>query len=129
MLVPALAALGLAGIIVGILALRTVSAIARRETPPRGWRSGRAIAFAAGGVLAVLSWSLRETLSYAGEGPGGPGTVVGLPFFVAFVDATGQGGVSFLTVPLALLNAAFWFLVPQLGLALYGILRLKERSS
>lgn len=128
MLVPALAALGLAGIVVGILALRYVSMVARRETTFRGWRRGRAIAFAAGGVLAVLSWSLRETLSYAGEGPDGPGTVVGLPFFVAFVDAAGRGGVSFLTVPLALLNAAFWFLVPQLGLALYGILRLKERS-
>ncbi len=128
MLVPALAALGLAGIIAGVFALRTVSAVARRATPPRGWRHGRMLAFAAGGVLAVLSWVLRESLSYAGEGPEGPGTVVGLPFFVAFIDAAGRGGMSFLTVPLVLLNAVFWFLVPQLGLALYGILRLKETS-
>lgn len=128
MLVPALAALGLVGIIAGIVALRYVSTVARRETTMRGWRRGRAIAFGAGGALALLSWFLRESLSYAGEGPNGPGTVIGLPFFVAFVDGAGRGGVSFLTVPLALLNAAFWFLVPQLGLALYGILRLKEAS-
>ena len=128
MLVPALAALGLAGIIAGIFALRAVSAVARRASPPRGWRRGRMLAFAAGGALAVLSWVLRESLSYAGEGPDGPGTVVGLPFFVAFIDATGRGGMSFLTVPLALLNAVFWFLVPQMGLAFYGILRAKETA-
>jgi len=54
--------------------------------------------------------------------------VIGVPFFVAFVDASGKGGISLLTAPLALLNAVFWFLLPQLVLALYGILRSKEEA-
>jgi len=122
-MVPALAALGLLGIVLGALAFRYASALGRRALPPPGWRGGRIAALAAGALLAAGSWVLRDGLSYAGEGPNGPGTVIGLPFFVAFVDADGRGGVSFLTLPLALLNAAFWFLLPQLILALYGILR------
>ncbi|MDX1375117.1 MAG: hypothetical protein R3357_06100 [Burkholderiales bacterium] len=118
MRVPLFAALGLAGLVAGALALRYV---ARRSS-----RGARLAAYGAGAVLALLSWFARESLAYVAEGPDGPGTVIGLPFFVAFVDAGGKGGVSFLTAPLALLNAAFWFLLPQCGLALYGMLRRKE---
>jgi len=118
MLVPLLAALGLAGIIAGALAWRYAAA---RSAP-----AAKLAAYGAGAALALASWFARESLAYAGEGPDGPGTVIGVPFFVAFVDASGKGGITFLTAPLALLNAAFWFLLPQCGLALYGMLRRRE---
>ena len=119
MVVPLLAALGLAGIVVGLLALRTLW--------PRTGRAAKSGALGIGAVLALLSWFARDSLAYPGEGPNGAGIVVGIPFFVAFVDATGQGGVTFLTAPLALLNAAFWFLLPQSALALYGMLRRRGK--
>lgn len=118
MLVPLLAALGLAGIIAGVLAWRYAAA--------RSGRAAMAVAYGAGALLALASWFARDAFAYAGEGPDGPGTVIGVPFFVAFVDASGRGGISFLTAPLALLNAAFWFLLPQCGLALYARLRRRE---
>jgi len=95
----------------------------------RAGRAARGAAYGVGVVLALLSWFARDSLAYAGEGPNGPGTVIGIPFFVAFVDAGGRGGISFLTAPLALLNAAFWFLLPQTTLALYGMLRQKEAGT
>ncbi|KPK03496.1 MAG: hypothetical protein AMJ64_15515 [Betaproteobacteria bacterium SG8_39] len=118
MVVPLLAAFGLAGIVAGALALRYASR--------HSGRAANAAAYGIGAVLALASWFARESLAYAGEGPSGPGTVIGVPFFVAFVDASGKGGITFLTAPLALANAAFWFLLPQCALALYGMLRRKE---
>jgi len=120
MLVPLLAALGLIGIVAGALAWRYAA--------PRAGRAAKGVAYAVGAALALGSWLARESLAYAGVGPNGPGTVIGVPFFVAFVDASGKGGISLLTAPLALLNAVFWFLLPQLVLALYGILRSKEEA-
>ena len=122
-MVAALAALGLAGVIAGLFAIRYCAA-ARRDAR---WRAVRAASYAAGALLAVGSYALRGRLSYAGEGPEGPGTVVGIPFFVAFTDASGAGGVTFLTVPLALLNALFWFLLPQLLLAAFALTRRRKR--
>ena len=122
-MVGALAALGLAGVIAGLFALRYclgVGADAR-------WKALRAASYALGLVLAVGSYVLRAQLSYAGEGPNGPGTVIGIPFFVAFTDAGGAGGVSFLTVPLALLNGVFWFLLPQFLLAAIALAQRKRR--
>ena len=121
MLVPLLAAFGLVGVITGVLALRYAS--------PRSGRAAKALAYGAGAALALASWFARESFTYAGQGPDGPGTVIGVPFFVAFIDATGKGGITFLTVPLALANAAFWFLLPQCGLVLYGILRRRRATS
>ncbi|MEJ2175855.1 MAG: hypothetical protein P8Y76_13355 [bacterium] len=121
MLVPLLAALGLIGIVAGTLAWR--------HAAPRSGRAAKSVAYGIGLVLALLSWFARDSLAYAGDGPNGPGTVIGIPFFVAFVDATGKGGVTFLTVPLALLNAVFWFLLPQFVLALTGMLRAKGAAS
>jgi len=119
-LVPLLAALGLAGIIAG--------ALAWRHATPRAGCAAKGLTYGIGAALAAASWLARDSLAYAGEGPNGPGTVIGIPFFVAFVDADGKGGISFLTAPLALLNAAFWFLLPQLFLALYGMLRGREAA-
>jgi len=121
MLVPLLAALGLIGIVAGTLAWR--------HAAPRSGRAAKSVAYGIGAALAAASWFARDSLAYAGEGPNGPGTVIGIPFFVAFVDATGKGGMTFLTAPLALLNAAFWFLLPQIVLALYGMLRAKRAAS
>jgi hypothetical protein len=120
-LVPLLAALGLVGIIAG--------ALAWRHAARRAGRVAMGVAYGAGAALALASWFARESLAYAGEGPAGPGTVIGVPFFIAFVDAGGQGGITFLTAPLALANAAFWFLLPQCALALYGMLRRKGAAT
>ena len=120
MLVPLLAALGLVGIIAG--------ALAWRHAARRAGRMAMGVAYGIGAALALASWLARDSLAYAGEGPNGPGTVIGIPFFVAFVDAGGKGGMTFLTAPLALLNAAFWFLLPQLFLALYGMLHAREAA-
>lgn len=117
MLVPLLAALGLIGIVAGTLAWR--------HAAPRSGRAAMIVAYGIGAGLALLSWFARDSLAYAGEGPNGPGTVIGIPFFVAFIDSAGKGGITFLTIPLALANAAFWFLLPQIVLALHGMLRAK----
>jgi len=119
-LVPLLAALGLVGIIAG--------ALAWHHAARRAGRVAMGVAYGIGAALALASWLARDSLAYAGEGPNGPGTVIGIPFFVAFVDAAGKGGMTFLTAPLALLNAAFWFLLPQLFLALYGMLHAREAA-
>jgi hypothetical protein len=121
MLVPLLAALGLIGIVAGTLAWRYAS--------PRAGGAAKSVAYAIGAGLAAASWFARDSLAYAGDGPNGPGTVIGIPFFVAFVDATGEGGVTFLTAPLALANAAFWFLLPQCVLALRGMLRRRQATT
>ena len=103
--------------IAGLFALR----YCLRARSDARWKALRAASYVLGAVLAVGSYVLRSQLSYAGEGPGGPGTVVGIPFFVAFTDASGAGGVTFLTVPLALLNGVFWFLLPQFLLAVLAL--------
>lgn len=120
MRVPLLAALGLIGIVAG--------ALAWRHAAPRTGRAAKSAAYGVGAVLALASWFARDSLAYTGVGPNGPGTVIGIPFFVAFVDATGKGGMTFLTAPLALLNGAFWFLLPQPVLALYGMLRGRQEA-
>ncbi|MBI3372862.1 MAG: hypothetical protein HY017_14045 [Betaproteobacteria bacterium] len=119
----AFAALGLAGVIAGLFALRYCLGV----RTDRLWKSLRAASYLLGAVLAACSYALRGHLSYAGDGPDGPGTVIGIPFFVAFTDASGAGGVTFLTVPLALLNAVFWFLLPQLPLAAFALMQRNKR--
>lgn len=122
-MVGAFAALGLIGLIAGLFALRYCLGVRKDAI----WKALRAGSYVLGAVLAVCSYVLRGDLSYAGEGPDGPGTVIGIPFFIAFTDASGAGGVSFLTVPLALLNAVFWFLLPQLLLAAFALTRRNGR--
>ena len=122
-MVGALAALGLSGVIAGLFALRYCLGV---RSDAR-WKALRAASYVLGVVLAAGSYALRDHLSYAGEGPNGPGTVIGIPFFVAFTDASGAGGVSFLTVPLALLNGVFWFLLPQFLLAALTLTHRKKR--
>lgn len=112
-MVGAFAALGLAGLVAGLFALRYCLGMHKDAL----WKALRAGSYLLGAVLAVCSYVLRGYLSYAGEGPDGPGTVIGIPFFVAFAGADGAGSISFLTVPLALLNGVFWFLLPQFPLA------------
>jgi len=119
-LVPLLAALGLIGIVAGTLAWRYAA--------PRSGRAAKSVAYGIGAALAAASWFARDSLAYVGDGPNGPGTVIGIPFFVAFIDSAGKGGITFLTLPLALLNAAFWFLLPQVVLALTGRLRGKAEA-
>lgn len=124
MAVPLSALIGLLGIVLGILALRTLERDLRRSGVVPAWKAARWCALSIGVLLAVGSWLGREWLSYSGNGPQAPGTVVGWPFFVAFRNAGEAGGITFLTFPLAVLNAAFWFLLPQL---LLWLLPLRPR--
>ena len=50
--------------------------------------------------------------------PGGIAYIIGIPFFVSFRDADGMGQGNPFPQPGLIANALFWFLVPQIILAI-----------
>jgi hypothetical protein len=116
-------ALGLAGLAAGITALW----LNLRGAPPGGdaarWRAARTAAFAIGLVLGGVSIPLTFQLGYPVETWEGHGHVVGVPFFVAYTDWSGQDYLSVLSFADVAGNSVFWFLVPQLALWLWAARR------
>ncbi len=74
---------------------------------------------ALGLALAVGSWLLTFFMGYPVSVEPKPGRVVGIPFFVAYFDSEGRDYVGPLTLPGAIANSLFWFLVPQLVLRFF----------
>lgn len=127
-IVVVLAGLGLVGIVVGLYAVYAAGKFATRGPTPAKWRLLRLSALAIGVVLGVATWPLTAWMGYPIETPSGVGRVVGLPFFVAFFDSTGRDYVGPLTMPAAIANIVFWFMVPQLAL-LFGGHYWRKRAS
>ena len=117
---------GLAGIVVGLLALRSVARSSRDDS--RGWRIARIGALVVGVIVGLASWRLTYWMGYPIPTPDGPARLVGLPFFVASFDSEGRDYVSDWTLWGCIGNVLFWFMVPQIALALYGRRSRHERQ-
>ena len=119
-LVPVLALVGLAGLVAGVLALRSIARTSRLAQASPHWRTLRLGGVVLGVVLGVASWPLTFWMGYPVATPEGPGRVVGLPFFAAFFDSAGRDYVGPLTFISCTANSVFWFMVPQLLIAISG---------
>jgi hypothetical protein len=113
-----LALVGLAGITVGVFALRSIARVSSDDAS--GWRVARVVMVILGVILGVASWPLTYWMGYSIPTPDGPVRLVGLPFFVASFDSQGRDYVSELTLWGCIGNVLFWFMVPQIALASSG---------
>jgi hypothetical protein len=105
-------------IILGFLALRYTK---RRLCKVKNsyQRKLRKVALIAGGVLAAASWPCTFLLGYPYSFGDETGRIVGIPFVVAYFDSAGKDYVSSFMLPAMIGNAAFWFTVPHILLAVY----------
>lgn len=101
---PFLVVLGLVGIVTGLYAIYATGKFAASGTAPAKWRLLRLSALIIGVVLGAATWPLTAWMGYPIETPGGAGRVVGLPFFVAFLDSMGRDYVGPLTILAAIAN-------------------------
>jgi hypothetical protein len=111
---------GIIGIVAGVLAWRYVARSASKSPSSAPWRAIRVTAIISGIVLAVVTYRWVTSLGYSISTPEGAVRIVGLPFFVAYFDSTGNDYVGWITYVGALGNIIFWFLAPQLAAALYA---------
>lgn len=118
-LVIVLALIGLAGIIAGLVALRRNWQRAKGGTAVVPHQRRLWVVLALGLALAVGSWLLTFFMGYPVSVEPKPGRVVGIPFFVAYFDSEDRDYVGPLTLPRAIANSLFWFLVPQLVLRFF----------
>src|SRR5215813_6840665 len=109
---------GLAGIVAGFFALRSIARTSRGVRPSR-WLTVRISSVAVGLILGVASWPLTYWMAYSMATPEGPARIVGLPFFVAFFDSAGRDYVSAWTLWGCVGNVLFWFMVPQIAVSIY----------
>ena len=120
--ITAFATIGLVGLVVGVFALRFISRVQRSGETPPNWRRLRWTTLVFGALLGIGSWPLTFLMGYPIATPEGPGRIVGLPFFVAFFDSAGRDYVGSVTLLGCIANLAFWFMVPQMIVAVYGAL-------
>jgi hypothetical protein len=113
-----MAIVGLAGLVAGVFALRTAARVSRSTELPPHWRRGRITAIVIGAILGAASWPLTFWMGYPLATPEGTARIVGIPFFVAFFDSAGRDYVGPITLVGCLANCAFWFMVPQVFVAI-----------
>ena len=75
-------------------------------------------ALVVGVLLGTASWPLTYWMGYPIRVEAEAGRIAGFPFFVAYFDSEGRDYVGPLTMPGAVANSLFWFLVPQFVLFL-----------
>ncbi len=109
-----LALVGLVGIVAGFMALRKNWVNAKNHQECMSHQHWFWVLLAIGVVLGVASWPLTFFMGYPVNVEPQPGRVVGIPFFVAYFDSEGRDYVGPLTVPGAIANSIFWFLIPQI---------------
>ena len=124
-----LAILGLSSLVCGTLAFRAIRRSATDGADRTVTRS-RKFALVVGAVLGLASWPLTGWMSYPyADATGSVGRVAGVPFIVAYFDAGGADYVGPLTMPAVVLNAVFWFLVPQIVMYVAFARRLRHRAT
>ena len=116
-LIVGLGLVGLAGIVGGVFALRSVARLSRGDH--HGSRAAQIAAIVVGLIIGLASWPLTYWMGYSIPTSDGPARLVGLPFFVASFDKEGRDYVSDWTLWACVGNVLFWFMVPQIALAFY----------
>ena|ERR1041385_6456081 len=123
---------GIAGLIVGVFALRSIRRTSTGAlSKPPNWRTRWIVAFTAGILLGGTCFFLTGLawLSYPMSEPGGTGHVVGIPFIVAYIDAQGSDYVGAITWIGTVGNMVFWCLVPAIALWVHAaIWRRRNRA-
>ncbi len=127
--VIAIACLGLAGIILGVVALRGNWQFVKAKPNQVRNRTWLAVALVLGVVLDGASWPLTYWMGYPIHVEAEPGRVVGIPFFVAYFDSAGRDYVGPLTMPGVIANSLFWFAVPQIFLYAFNRRRKEEHEA
>src|SRR5262249_17162242 len=118
MIIVLLDIIGLLGIGAGIWAVRWLKRARLSQSLSQSQRRLRLAALILGAVIALASWPLTYAMGYPYSTPEGVGRVVGIPFMTAFFDSEGLDYVGDLTVFAVIGNMIFWFLLPQLILAI-----------
>jgi hypothetical protein len=115
-IVLAFSFLGVLGIGLGLAALWKNF----KGGPPRisadAWRNARIAVAVVGLGLGGLTVPMTFSMGYPVETADGHGRVVGIPFFVAYIDRLGEEYLSSLSLAGAVGNGVFWFLTPQFAL-------------
>jgi phosphate/sulfate permease len=120
---------GLAGLVAGAWALRSVQRRARAGTPPPYWGRLRVLAVIAGLCVAIVPFVFSTFLGYPVSGPDGTGRIIGVPFAAAFFDSEGNDFVGPITLVATAANSMFWFMIPQLALAASGWFLARPRAT
>jgi len=126
--VLAISLLGFAGLGGGAAALWANLRGAAPRLSPGAWRAAQLISVAAGVVFGLLSAALTFSMGYPVETADGNGRVVGIPFFVAYIDRLGQEYLSSLSLAGLIGNGVFWFLVPKVVVFLWAERRRLPRT-
>jgi len=118
--------LGLVGILAGVVALWHNGITAATGSRPRHWRLVLIAALGVGMLLAASQFSIAFMPGYAFDNGEGEGTAVGFPFLVVYFDSAGRDYPALSGV---CMNAVFWFMAPQIFIALYAWRRARRSES
>ena len=125
-----IALLGLAGVLFGVWTLIASFLLAWQPAGMSDWRARRNRALLIGLLLAVVAFAAQNMglLGYPIIAEREYWWVVGIPFPAAAFDKRGQDFIGVLTPLFMILNAFFWFLVPQMALFYRGRAHAKPRA-
>ena len=120
--------IGLAGLLFGVWASIAAFLPSRQPAGLPDWPARRTRAFGFGLLLGLVVFAGQCGLwfGYPLIQNGESWWVVGIPFPAAMFDHHGHDYIGLLTLPFFIVNAFFWFLVPQMVLFYRGCARIKS---
>ena len=117
--VVVLAFLGLGGMVVGTWALVAAFLPTSQFQQYSHWWLWRSAMLVVGVLSGWATWRFPLVLGYHRTFDDGRWWFAGLPFFEACFDSRGRDFIGEFTLPAAIGNVVFWFLVPQIVLSLF----------
>ena len=112
MLFLVLAIMGLLGIVLAVVAIRSNRQFAVSGQAKKDWLLARRISGPLGLILGAASYFIWYDFNYNGE----TWRVMGFPFFAAAFDPRGSDYVGITTIPAVVGNFLFFAVLPQLAL-------------
>jgi hypothetical protein len=124
MIISVLAIIGLIGLFLGFWSIFYVKRFVKSEAASPNWKKLHLTVLIIGLIIGVLSWPGTFLMGYPISSDVETIRVVGIPFIVAYFDSAGHDYVGPLTLLSIIGNGIFWFLIPQIVLAIH--LRQRE---
>lgn len=118
-IISVLAIIGLLILIFGFWSILYVNRFTKSERASPNWKKLRAAVLLIGLIIGVLSWPGTFFMGYPLSSNGETIRVVGIPFIVAYFDSDGRDYIGPLTLLSVFGNGIFWFLLPQIVLAIH----------
>ena len=118
--------IGIIIILVGLVAFNKVLHFHKNNFLSIHWSSLRNITIIIGLIIGVSSWLGTSFFCYSFPTTEGGGRVIGIPFYIEVFDPYGPEDKSQYRILSTIGNALFWFLLPQIILLVYGLIRRKS---